>query len=100
MTIHIQGFPGKHYCPRMALMNKPAFLAIKEHSPKKPVIIFVSSRRQTRLTAFALISLLAANDNPKLWVNYDNVTDDELECIIVTSQNSVSSFHATNKIFY
>jgi activating signal cointegrator complex subunit 3 len=25
MTIHIQGFPGKHYCPRMATMNKPAY---------------------------------------------------------------------------
>jgi len=23
--VHIQGFPGKHYCPRMATMNKPAF---------------------------------------------------------------------------
>ena len=65
MRIHVQGFPGKHYCPRMALMNKPVFLAIKEHSPKKPVLIFVASRRQTRLTALALISLLASNDNPK-----------------------------------
>jgi activating signal cointegrator complex subunit 3 len=25
MTIHIQGFPDKHYCPRMATMNKPAY---------------------------------------------------------------------------
>ncbi|KAA0145585.1 hypothetical protein FNF31_08019 [Cafeteria roenbergensis] len=23
MDVHIQGFPGKHYCPRMATMNKP-----------------------------------------------------------------------------
>jgi activating signal cointegrator complex subunit 3 len=28
MTIHIQGFPGKHYCPRMATMNKPAYAGI------------------------------------------------------------------------
>jgi activating signal cointegrator complex subunit 3 len=25
-TVHISGFPEKHYCPRMATMNKPAFL--------------------------------------------------------------------------
>lgn len=25
MNAHIQGFPGKHYCPRMASMNKPAY---------------------------------------------------------------------------
>jgi activating signal cointegrator complex subunit 3 len=42
MTIHIQGFPGKHYCPRMATMNKPAYAAVLEHSPYKPALIFVS----------------------------------------------------------
>jgi activating signal cointegrator complex subunit 3 len=25
LAIHIHGFPGKHYCPRMATMNKPTF---------------------------------------------------------------------------
>lgn len=25
INVHISGFPGQHYCPRMALMNKPAF---------------------------------------------------------------------------
>ena len=52
------GFPGKHYCPRMATMNKPTFQAIKQYSPDKPVLVFVSSRRQTRLTALDLISFL------------------------------------------
>lgn len=23
--VHVSGFPEKHYCPRMATMNKPAF---------------------------------------------------------------------------
>ncbi|CAN0410638.1 unnamed protein product, partial [Scytosiphon promiscuus] len=23
--VHIQGYPGKHYCPRMASMNKPTY---------------------------------------------------------------------------
>ena len=25
ITVHIKGFQGAHYCPRMTLMNKPAF---------------------------------------------------------------------------
>jgi len=29
---YIEGFAEKHYCPRMATMNKPAFKAILNHS--------------------------------------------------------------------
>uniref|UniRef100_A0A673AIY4 U5 small nuclear ribonucleoprotein 200 kDa helicase n=1 Tax=Sphaeramia orbicularis TaxID=375764 RepID=A0A673AIY4_9TELE len=58
LEVHIHGFPGQHYCPRMATMNKPTFQAIRSHSPAKPVLIFVSSRRQTRLTALDLIAFL------------------------------------------
>ncbi|KAJ2360767.1 activating signal cointegrator 1 complex subunit 3, partial [Coemansia sp. RSA 2611] len=43
LEIYIDGFPGRHYCPRMASMNRPAYRAIRTHSPQKPVIIFVSS---------------------------------------------------------
>jgi replicative superfamily II helicase len=57
LEVHISGYPGKHYCPRMISMNKPAFQAIQQHSPNKPTLIFVSSRRQTRLTALDLIAL-------------------------------------------
>lgn len=65
LEVHISGFPGKHYCPRMATMNRPTFLAIKQHSPDKPVLVFVSSRRQTRLTALDIIGFLAAEENPR-----------------------------------
>ena len=37
LECHIQGYPGKFYCPRMATMNKPAYAAIQLHSPLKPV---------------------------------------------------------------
>lgn len=56
LEVRIEGFPGRHYCPRMATMNKPIYSAISSHSSDRPVLIFVSSRRQTRLTANALIS--------------------------------------------
>ena len=62
VTVHIEGFHEKHYCPRMATMNVPCHNAIMTFSKSKPVLIFVSSRRQTRLTALDLISLNANND--------------------------------------
>lgn len=68
LEVHIQAFPGKHYCPRMATMNKPAFQAIKQYSASQPVLIFVSSRRQTRLTAMDLLAHLASENNPKQWL--------------------------------
>ncbi|PAA64041.1 hypothetical protein BOX15_Mlig030796g1, partial [Macrostomum lignano] len=71
LEVHIQGYPGRHYCPRMASMNKPAFQAIRQHSPAKPVLIFVSSRRQTRLTALDLIAYLAGEDDPKQWLHME-----------------------------
>ena len=69
LEVHISGFPGKHYCPRMATMNKPTYTAIRTHSPAKPVLIFVSSRRQTRLTALDLMAFLAADADPKQWMH-------------------------------
>uniref|UniRef100_A0A8C6KGY8 Activating signal cointegrator 1 complex subunit 3 n=1 Tax=Nothobranchius furzeri TaxID=105023 RepID=A0A8C6KGY8_NOTFU len=83
LEVHIHGFPGQHYCPRMASMNKPTFQAIRSHSPAKPVLIFVSSRRQTRLTALDLIAFLATEDNPKQWLHQD-----EREDIIATVRDS------------
>lgn len=69
--VHVQGYPGKHYCPRMATMNKPCYAAIKQHSPDRPSLIFVASRRQTRLTAFDLISYAAADENPRAFLGCD-----------------------------
>ncbi|NWX11126.1 ASCC3 protein, partial [Caloenas nicobarica] len=85
LEVHIQGFPGQHYCPRMASMSKPAFQAIRSHSPAKPVLIFVSSRRQTRLTALDLIAFLATEDDPKQWLKMD---EREMNDIILTVRDS------------
>ncbi|KAG7396337.1 hypothetical protein PHYBOEH_002472 [Phytophthora boehmeriae] len=62
MDVHIQGFPERHYVARMAAMNKPTFMAIKAHSPEKPVLVFVSSKAQTKLTALDLIQFCVASD--------------------------------------
>ena len=47
------------------------FTAIQTHSPFKPALVFVSSRRQTRLTALDLIAFLATSENPKQWLHMD-----------------------------
>ncbi|KAM3573234.1 hypothetical protein VYU27_004769 [Nannochloropsis oceanica] len=82
MDVHVAGFPGRHYCPRMATMNKPTYQAVMEHSPRKPALIFVSSRRQTRLTALELISLCAQGEDPKCFLHMpeDEVADMALTC--------------------
>jgi antiviral helicase SLH1 len=69
LEIFIDGFPEQRgFCPLMQSMNRPTFLAIKSHSPDKPVIVFVASRRQTRLTARDLINFCGMEDNPRRFV--------------------------------
>ncbi|KAK4495640.1 hypothetical protein PRZ48_012908 [Zasmidium cellare] len=69
LEIYIDGFPEQRgFCPLMQSMNRPTFLAIKAHSPDKPVIVFVASRRQTRLTARDLINFCGMEDNPRRFV--------------------------------
>jgi len=70
LEIFIDGFPEQRgFCPLMQSMNRPTFLAIKAHSPDKPVIVFVASRRQTRLTARDLINFCGMEDNPRRFLH-------------------------------
>ena len=77
LEIFIDGFPEQRgFCPLMQSMNRPTFSAIKTHSPEKPVIVFVASRRQTRLTAKDLINLCGMEDNPRRFVR---MSEDDLQ---------------------
>ena len=77
LEIFIDGFPEQRgFCPLMQSMNRPTFLAIKTHSPNKPVIVFVASRRQTRLTAKDLINFCGMEDNPRRFVR---MSEDDLQ---------------------
>ncbi|PNS15900.1 hypothetical protein CAC42_8006 [Sphaceloma murrayae] len=76
LEIFIDGFPEQRgFCPLMQSMNRPTFLAIKSHSPEKPVIVFVASRRQTRLTARDLINYCGMEDNPRRFMR---MSEDDL----------------------
>ncbi|KAK1759406.1 activating signal cointegrator 1 complex subunit 3 [Echria macrotheca] len=77
LELYIDGFPEvRGFCPLMQSMNRPTFLAILNHSPEKPVIVFVPSRRQTRLTAKDLINLCGMEDHPRRFLHMD---EDDLQ---------------------
>lgn len=71
MDIHIQSFQIPHFPSLMIAMSKPAYLAMCEYSPHKPVIIFVPSRRQCRLTADDIITHCSADDNPNRFLHVE-----------------------------
>lgn len=64
LELHIQGFNTSHNASRIVAMAKPAYQAIVRHAPRKPVIIFVPSRKQTRLTAIDILTFSAAEIQP------------------------------------
>merc|ERR1719509_350381 len=64
LELHIQGFNMTHNASRIVSMGKPTYNAIVKHSPRKPVIVFVPSRKQTRLTAIDLLTYAASDSQP------------------------------------
>lgn len=55
----------------MIAMSKPAYLTILEYSPTKPVIVFVPSRRQCRLTVDDILTHCTADDVPDRFLNIE-----------------------------
>lgn len=60
-----QGFNVSHTQTRLLSMAKPVYHAIMKHSPSKPAVVFVPSRRQTRLTAIDILTFCAADVVPQ-----------------------------------
>lgn len=60
LELHVQGFNVTHNASRLIAMAKPVYNAIIKHSPHKPVIVFVPTRKQARLTAIDLLTFTAA----------------------------------------
>ncbi|KJP87696.1 hypothetical protein AK88_02591 [Plasmodium fragile] len=73
---HILGFTQKAYCARMSVMNKNVFDAINQYAQAKNVLIFVSSRRQTRVTAYDIISLNLSSHNLN-FLHTENLLNDK-----------------------
>jgi len=64
LELQVKGFNMTHNASRIVQMAKPTYNAIIAHSPRKPVIVFVPSRKQTRLTAIDLLTYAAADSQP------------------------------------
>lgn len=99
MDIHLQSFAIPHFPSLMISMSKPAYLAIMEYSPTKPVIIFVPSRRQCRLTVDNILTHCAADDKPNRFLNIeeadlqphlDHITDPGL---LETLKHGIGYYH-------
>lgn len=67
VSLGLQGFNISHTQTRLLSMAKPVYHAITKHSPKKPVIVFVPSRKQTRLTAIDILTTCAADIQRQRW---------------------------------
>jgi activating signal cointegrator complex subunit 3 len=76
-------------CVNKSLFLQPCYAAIQDHSPNKPVIIFVASRRQTRLTALDMINYAAGDANPTAFLG----CSDEYIHSVATNLNDASLRH-------
>lgn len=71
IDIHLQSFTINHFPSLMIAMSKPAYLAMVEYSSAKPIIVFVPSRRQCRLTVDDILTHCAADDKPDRFLNIE-----------------------------
>jgi len=99
LEIYIQGFDQIERKMRLIAMSKPLYNAIKTHavqntvekksgklinSIKKPVMIYVSDRKQARVSALDLLTNAAMDDQPKRFLlvaasEYEELLDDILD---------------------
>lgn len=69
-------------------MAKPVYHAIMLHSPKKPVIVFVPSRKQTRLTAIDILTFCAADMQHNRFLH---VSEEELQPYLEKIEDKVGN---------
>jgi len=55
-----KGFNMTHNASRLIAMAKPVYQAINRHSPNHPVLVFVPSRKISRMTAIDILTFAAA----------------------------------------
>lgn len=99
MEVHIQSFSVPHFPSLMIQMAKPAYLAIVEYAEDRPVLCFVPSRRQCRMSARDILVYCLADQDPTRFLNIDeaelaphleHVTDRELK---ETLQSGIGFYH-------
>lgn len=69
-------------------MGKPTYNAILKYSLEKPVIIFVPSRKQARLTAIDLLTYTAADNQPNRFIHAE---EDDIKPFLEKISDKVTS---------
>lgn len=64
LEIRVLGFDMYNFHARQLAMIKPTYQQIVTHSPDKPAIVFVPSRKQARRVAVDLVTYASAEDKP------------------------------------
>ena len=79
LEIYIHGFDQSNKKARIYSMEKYVYQGIKQQSKGKPVVIFVSDRKQARITALNLLTMTYSDNKPKQFLT---VSEKEIEQII------------------
>ncbi|ORX98893.1 Sec63-domain-containing protein [Basidiobolus meristosporus CBS 931.73] len=99
LELHIQSFNIPHFASLMLAMAKPTYLAITTHSPDKPAIVFVPSRKQCRLTAVDLLAFCNAEGEPDRFLRCqpqdiaEHIAKISDKTLAETAQHGVGFYH-------
>ena len=82
-------------------MAKPLYHAIVLHSSKRPVIVFVPSRKQTRLTAIDILTFCAADMQHNRFLHVSEADlqpylDKVITYLVMTSTNETCTSACSN----
>lgn len=99
LSIHLQSFEINHFSSRMLAMSKPVYNSIVKHSPNKPVIVFVPSRKQAQLTAIDILSFSNASGASNRFAPPSGVAQqilDEIKdsAVALTASQGVAFMHS------
>lgn len=99
LELHIQSFNIPHFPSLMVAMAKPAYQSILQLAPDKPALVFVPSRKQTRLTAIDMLEACAADDNEDRFLHAD-ANDSEFARILGRIQEQTLAESLSHGIGY
>jgi pre-mRNA-splicing helicase BRR2 len=97
LELHIRGFNQTHNASRLQTMSKPVYQSILYHSPTNPVMVFVSSRRQTRITAIDILTYTAADAQPNRFLH---CTEEDLKPFLNRLSDSTLKETLSNGVAY
>jgi pre-mRNA-splicing helicase BRR2 len=93
LEVHIQSFNAPHFPSLMIQMAKPAYLSVLEYAHEKPVIAFVPSRKQFRLTASNLSIYAPSDKDPQRFLNIEQ--EDLAPCLAKFSNENSARLWAS-----